>query len=270
MNRTRSKALRSLNPDPGSLRSATQKTSPNRTTKPSRSPSSGIVNTDESSSLRVKSEVKSDEKKLHYDKITIDEIKKKLEELGVPVPSRRNKPSLFNLLEEKMSQRSEETKYRTKKLTELKALIAEHGVALKPKLIEALEKEYMVPREIKDELNIPLKVDEASQPDGVRCGRTNQPRATKALPGHTKSARSGSINTQQASAPRKHSSVDNRNSSLSTHYEPLVDLARNTRYSIMLECIQPDDNVDKFFGLQVSNHMFARFHSASLELRFSL
>jgi hypothetical protein len=235
MNRTRSKAPRSLDPDPGSLRRATQKTSPNCTTKPSRSPSSGIVKTDGSSSLRVKSEVKSDEKELHYDKITIDEIKKELREFGVPVPSRRNKPSLFKLLEEMMSQRSEETKYRTKKMselkertrrpsdtrdmekrwTELKALIAEHGVALKPKPIEALEKEYMVPREIKDERNIPLKVDEASQPDGVRCGRTSQPKAIKALPGHTKSARSGSINTQQASAPRKHLFFDDGNSPLS-------------------------------------------------------
>jgi hypothetical protein len=289
MPQTRLEAPRSLNSDSGSSKRATQATLPKNKTMQSRPSSSGIIKTNGSGSCRVKvtrveSELEGDEEELHYDNFTIDEIKKELRELEVPIPSRRNKPFLYELLEEKRNQRLEGTQYETKKMaepkkktrrlseiramekewTELKELIAKHGVSLDPKLIEALKQEYKVPAEIKDERNIPVQVDEASQPDRARGGRTNQSKAIKALPRHTTSARSGSIRSQQASTLQKHQMVDDGNGPLSTHCETLVDSTRNTRYDTMLECIQPGDNVNKFFGIQVSNYMFVRFHSASL------
>jgi hypothetical protein len=270
MTQTRSKAPRSLNSNSDSANRATQATKPKSKTMPSRLPSSGVIRTNESSSVgtkkpKVKNEAKLSENDIQYNKITIDEIKKKLRELGVLVPNRKNKPILFNLMKDELYRRSAKTEYRAKEMAELEKLLAKHKISLKPELIEALRTAYMIPAASKDEENLPVKVHEASQQDRVRCGRNKQPKATKVLSGHTAPVVSRSVNTQQALIQPEYRNTDDEN----TQSELLVDSTSNTPYEATLYCKNPVGNVDKFYKLEVSSYTSVHFLSASLCLHFS-
>jgi hypothetical protein len=274
MPQTRPKAPRSLNSNSDSAKRATQATIPKSKTMPSRLPSSGVIRTNESSfpgtkKPRVKSEAELSEKDIQYNKITIDEIKKKLKELGVLVPNRKNKRVLFELMEEELYRRPAKSKYRAKEMAELEKLLAKHKISLEPELIEALKTAYIVPAASKDEVGLPVKVHEASQQDRVRCGRNKQPKATKALSGQTAPVISTFVNTQQTIIQPEYRSIDDENSTLSPQCELLVDSTSNTPYEATLYCKNSLENVDKFYKLEVSSYTSVHLLPASLCLRFS-
>jgi hypothetical protein len=266
MTQSRSRAQTSSKPD-SSNPNRLYKASPSKsTTRSSRSTSSSIIKTNEISSLRAKKsrvmiDVEDDHDEITIDKITINKIKEELRQREVPVPSGKNKPFLFELLLETKRKRNG-NRDRREDLVELKKLLAKHGNLLRPQLIRDIENAYIVPTASKDEKDLPVGINAASQQDRVRCSQITRRKATKAPSKLAASATSGPIDTQQAFLQPEHQVDDGRKSTTLTRYGIAVDRTGNTPYDAMLYCEQPLDNINKLYHLHVSNHAFVQSRSA--------
>lgn len=268
MTQSRSRAQIGFKIDSRGPKRLDKASSPKPTTRPSISPSSSVIKTNGSSSHGAKNPRMRIEAEDNYDEITINKIKGELRQRRVPVPNKKNKPFLFELLVD-AKWKQDKIRNRDNDMAELKKLLAKHGNLLESTLVKAIEKAYKVPTAIEDKRSLPVKVNEASQQDRVRCSQIKQLKATQALFGHTISAEPGSIKTQRASVQLEHYIADDGDSASSAPHEVLVDPNSNTPYDAVLYCREPHNNVDKFYHLEVSNHTFVRFHFTPLYLHFS-
>ena len=149
MTNSRSGAQTSSKPGSGNPKTLDKASPPKRITRSSVSPSPIIIKTNGSSphaakTLRVGIEAEDDSDNITINKITINEIKEELRQREVPVPNRKNKPFLFELLVETIRKQSG-IRDEEGKLAELKMLLVKHGNPLGPELIKAIEKAYIVP-----------------------------------------------------------------------------------------------------------------------------